>query len=89
MSEVREEAGRKKEVREKSENAITDSEGVASTETLNRTVRLVSNVFGLDESYRVEGFADKGNTVKVSMGNNEYSIVVTVNNKSAHGLDAM
>lgn len=88
LSEARELAESKSETRKDSESHIEQSEGAVSMEVLNRSVRLVSDVFQLDESYSVVGFSDKGNTVKVSMENHEYSVVIEVKNKSAHGLDA-
>lgn len=49
-----------------------------STQVMNRALALVSDTFNLSGDYHVTGFVDKGNSVKISVEDSDYSLDVVI-----------
>lgn len=58
----------------------------ATAERLNLLLGLVSTKFGLDETYTVRQFNDKGKVISLTVENEEFSVAVTVKDSERYGL---
>lgn len=58
----------------------------ASSERLNLLLGMVSSKFGLDDTYAVCKFIDKGKVMDISLENSEFVVSVTVKDSERHGL---
>ena len=79
-----------KKFEEEVEDLITPeepTEEVASVEKLSKAAQIVSDKFGLDNTYHVTKFNDKKSTVELTLENFEYIVSVTLKNPSAQGLE--
>lgn len=63
---------------EVAETHTKDNNSEVSTQIMNRALALVSDTFNLSGDYHVTGFVDKGNSVKVSVENSDYSLGVVI-----------
>lgn len=63
---------------EVAETHTKDNNSEVSTQIMNRALALVSDTFNLSGDYHVTGFVDKGNSVKVSVENSDYSLDVVI-----------
>lgn len=79
LNEVEKEAQVKQEL-EAEENG-------ASTDRLKQTTSLLCKMLNLDESYRVNGFSDKGKVIKETFENDDLIIQVTIKNSENHCID--
>lgn len=61
-------------------------ENGASSEKLNLLLGLVSSKFGLDDTYAVCKYTDKGKVMDISLENSEFVVSVTVKDSERHGL---
>lgn len=78
-----------KEALESDSETLSEEESNVSTKKMEKTVALLENMFNLkDKSFSVTAFADKGNSVRVSMTNGDFDVSVTVNDAEAVGLMA-
>lgn len=70
------------------ENNTTSNEEPFATnmDRFNQAISIISNKFGLDNSYIVTGFTDRGKEIKVSLDNGDYSMVVTIKNSLKQGI---
>lgn len=58
----------------------------ASTEKMRKTTALLSNLFNLNESYRVTTFDDKDKVVKASFENRDFTVTIQVKDCYKQGL---
>ena len=49
-----------------------------STETVNKALDVISKTFGLDDSYSVASFSDKGATVKLGLSSADFDLDVVI-----------
>lgn len=78
MNEPEKEAAKKSD-----EKALSSG---ASSERLNLLLGLVSQKFGLDDTYAVCQYNDKGKVMNITLENAEFSVAVTVKDSERHGL---
>lgn len=58
----------------------------ASSERLNLLLGLVSQKFGLDDTYAVCQFNDKGKVMTITLENADFNVAVTVKDSERYGL---
>lgn len=63
-----------------------EEESGATTERLTMATRIISQQFGLDESYHVSKFNDKGKVVDLTLENEDFIVAVTIKNSEAKGM---
>ena len=68
------------EIAEEVAEEITSEHDIASVDKLNKVTEIVSDKFGLDNTYHVTKFNDKGNKVELTLENLEYIVAVTLKN---------
>jgi enoyl-[acyl-carrier-protein] reductase (NADH) len=68
------------EIAEEVAEGFTSEHDIASVDKLNKVTEIVSDKFGLDNTYHVTKFNDKGNKVELTLENLEYIVAVTLKN---------
>ena len=67
--------------KEESPNIVVvgnDTPREVSTETVNKALKVISETFGLDDSYSVASFSGKGTTVKLGLSSADFDLDVVI-----------
>lgn len=70
------------------ESTLGSTEDNPSTMLLNGANKLVSSVFGLDDSYTLLQFADKGSKAILTLGSSNFVVTVTIMGNEYYSLKA-